>query len=170
MGRVVISACAASILVLVPNTARSVTISDEVLAERDLTTHISAVADSIKEAEGRCSHGGSGEKGCYQYQAGTWAAYSKQVMGTVVPMTIENEDIVTEGMIRKWLADGRTPRWIFLTWNQGNGNGWGPGTKDCYSGVNKWGVAYDSCDYARRATETLSRIEASPIASISISE
>lgn len=119
-----------------------------------LAIQISSIADAIYGAEGRCDklHGQSGEYGCYQYQAGTWRAYSKAVTGEVLAQTRANERMVTEGMIRIWLADGKSPRWIFLAWNQGNGDGWGPGTKDCYAGVNKHGVAYDSCDYAARAT------------------
>ena len=118
-----------------------------------LAIRVSNIADAIYGAEGRCDklHGESGEYGCYQYQAGTWRAYSTIVAGEVLPQK-ENERYVTEGMIRIWLAEGRSERWIFLTWNQGDGDGWGPGTKDCYAGVNKHGVAYDSCDYAARAT------------------
>lgn len=114
---------------------------------------VAAVADAIYGAEGRCDklHGLSGEYGCYQYQAGTWRSYSTIVAGEVLPQK-ENERMVTEGMIRIWLKEGKSPRWIFLTWNQGSGDGWGPGTKDCYAGVNKHGVPYDSCDYAARAT------------------
>lgn len=77
------------------------------------------------------------------------------VAGSVLPHTPQNERMVTEGMIKKWLAEGKSERWIFLEWNQGNGDGWGPGTKDCYAGVNSSGVAYDSCDYAARATAFL---------------
>lgn len=76
-------------------------------------------------------------------------------MGNVVPQTIENERAVTEGMISKWLSEGKSERWIFLQWNQGNGDGWGPGTKDCYKGVNDHGVPYDSCDYAQRGLNYL---------------
>lgn len=125
-------------------------ISPEVL----LDIQVSSIADAIYGAEGRCDklHGQSGEYGCYQYQSGTWRAYSTLVVGHVLTQTRANERMVTEGMIRIWLEDGKNPRWIFLTWNQGNGDGWGPGTKDCYVGVNKHGVAYDSCDYAERAT------------------
>ena len=80
-------------------------------------------------------------------------AYSTDVMGAVVPQTPENERAVTEGKISGWLDEGITERGILLLWNQGSATGWGPGTKDCYAGVNKHGVAYDSCDYARRGLE-----------------
>lgn len=135
------------------------TIPDEVQKTRAETAHVQAIAEAILEAEGRCAEGQSGESGCYQYQPGTWAAYSNEVLGKVVPLTEANEHIVTEGMIRKWTLEGKSPRWIFLMWNQGNGDGWGPGTIDCYSGTNDWGVRYDSCEYAARAQATLKRLE-----------
>lgn len=133
--------------------------------EAELRAHIENIAASIYEAEGRCHNffGKSGEVGCYQYQAGTWRAYSMRSAGKILPQTRANEDLVTEGMIRIWLEEGRTERWIFLTWNQGNGDGWGPGTKDCYSGVNKWGVHYDSCAYAAKALAYLAELEKEPL-------
>ena len=126
------------------------------------------IADAILEAEGRCGEGQSGESGCFQYLPGTWRAYSIETVGEILPLTKENERLVTETKIAVWIAEGKTPRWIFLQWNQGNGDGWGPGTKDCYAGTNKWGVAYDSCDYARRGLEALSRIQASATSSIAV--
>lgn len=141
----------AAIILWLPVTsdAHIVNAPQETLLERK----VSNIADAIYSAEGRCDklHGESGEYGCFQYQAATWRAYSIAVAGEVLPQR-ENERYVTEGMIRIWLEQGKSPRWIFLTWNQGNGDGWGPGTKDCYAGINKYGVAYDSCDYAARAT------------------
>lgn len=144
---------------LLPSTAESVTIPEEGAGEAYSSTRAATIADAILVAEGRCGEGQSGESGCFQYQRGTWEAYSLQAAGEVLQMTEENERIVTEAMIKKWLAEGKSPRWIFLQWNQGNGDGWGPGTKDCYAGVNKWGVAYDSCDYAHRALLALSELE-----------
>lgn len=118
---------------------------------------VERIADAIFDAEGRCttSSGQSGEYGCYQYLPTTWRAYSIEVAGEVLQQTETNERRVTEGMIRKWLDAGKSERWILLMWNQGNGDGWGPGTKDCYSGVNKWNVAYDSCAYAERGIKYL---------------
>lgn len=129
-----------------------------------LQDHVALVADAILEAEGRCGHGQSGEYGCFQYQAGTWRAYSIEISGKVLAQTEENERYITEGMIRKWILEGKTDRWILLQWNQGNGDGWGPGTKDCYSGVNKYDVRYDSCDYAARGLAAIERMRSSTAA------
>lgn len=115
----------------------------------------SRIADAIYGAEGRCGAGQSGESGCYQYQPATWAAYSKIVDGSAISMTVVNERRITEAMIQKWLDEGHDARWIFLMWNQGNGDGWGPGTKDCYAGTNKYGVHYDSCAYAEKGLSIL---------------
>lgn len=129
--------------------------------EELLDIRVTNVVHAIYGAEGRCDflHGGSGEYGCYQYLPDTWRSYSTIVAGGVIPQTEENEVIVTRGMVRMWLTDGRSPRWIFLMWNQGSGDGWGPGTKDCYAGVNKHGVPYDSCDYAERATKIFNALQ-----------
>ena len=79
------------------------------------------------------------------------------VAGKVLAQNRANERMVTESMIRKWLDEGISERGIFLTWNQGNP---GPG---CYRGVNKHGVAYDSCEYADRAMLLLSATRAARI-------
>jgi len=115
-----------------------------------------AIADTISDVEGQCTPGQSGEYGCFQILPGTWRAYSIDVAGKVLPQTEANERYIVEGKIDEWLADGITPRGIFLTWNQGSATGWGGGT-DCYAGTNKWGVHYDSCDYAHRALSILAQ-------------
>lgn len=117
------------------------------------------IADSIDEVEGRCSPGQSGEFGCFQILPATWRAYSIDVAGKVLPQTAANERYIVEGKIGEWLAEGISPRGIFLIWNQGSATGWGGGT-DCYAGTNKWGVHYDSCDYTRRALLYLAKLEA----------
>ena len=126
-----------------------------------LQSHVEIVVNAILEAEGRCGHGQSGEYGCFQYQSGTWRSYSLDVSGKVLVQTEENERLITEGMVRKWILAGVSDRGILLTWNQGSATGWGPGTKDCYSGVNKYKVAYDSCDYAARGLASIAAATAS---------
>ena len=139
---------------LIPSNPDPQEAAKQALEEKEIETahvnqHVALLADAILATEGRCGHGGSGERGCFQYLPSTWRAYSIEVTGEVLPLTVENERMVTEGMIRSWKADGMTDRGVFLTWNQGSATGWGGGT-DCYSGINKYGVPYDSCDYAAR--------------------
>lgn len=135
-----------------------------------LDAHVGDLTDAIYGAEGRCEdlHGRSGEYGCFQYLPSTWRSYSLSVAGEVLPQTRANERLVTEGMIRSWVEAGKSDRWIFLQWNQGNGDGWGPGTKDCYAGVNSAGVAYDSCDYAERGLILLAAIRAERLSLLSL--
>lgn len=85
----------------------------------------------------------SGEKGCYQFMRSTWNSYSTEVFGEVREQTFENEKAVVEAKIALWLEEGYTPRQVFLIWNQGHGG-------QCIRGINKYGVAYDSCAYAER--------------------
>lgn len=93
----------------------------------------------------------SGERGCHQYLPSTWASYSKDVFGYVAEQTPENATFVTEEKIRQWKKEGLTDRQIFLIWNQGH-----PG--QCKSGVNRYGVPYDSCKYADDALITLAKV------------
>lgn len=128
--------------------------------QEELTAaHATLLADAIEATEGRCTPGLSGERGCFQYLPGTWAAYSKQVAGKVLPQTAENERYVTEAIIRGWIEKGVSDRGVLLLWNQGSATGWGPGTKDCYAGTNKWGVHYDSCAYAMKGLEYLKKVQ-----------
>lgn len=132
-----------------PAAAKAPEPSQEQMKQR----HVVLVADAIKDAEGRCTQGLSGEQGCFQYQDATWRSYSTQVAGEVLTMTPENERMVTEGMISFWIDEGISDRGILLIWNQGSATGWGPGDKDCYAGVNSHGVPYDSCEYAKNGLE-----------------
>lgn len=118
--------------------------------------HAAALAKAIAiiETSGTldCNKTGlSGEKGCYQFLPSTWAAYSTEILGTVVEQTPENATRVTEGKIEKWIAAGYSDREIFLIWNQGTA---GP----CRRGVNRLGVPYDSCAYAENGLATLAKV------------
>lgn len=156
----IISAAFACLFIFFPIAHAQAPIAVIPPGEQELVTHVEAIVDTIAEVEGRCgARGLSGEYGCYQYLPSTWRAYSLQVKGVVLLQTGENERMVTEGKVLQWKKEGRSDRWIFLQWNQGNGDGWGPGTKDCYSGTNNQGIHYDSCEYANRATDILTRIE-----------
>ncbi len=84
----------------------------------------------------------------------TWAAYSTEVYGEIREQTDENAEHVTREMVQRWLDEGYTEREIFLIWNQGH-----PGA--CKSGVNRYGVAYDSCAYAEASMKLLEAHRAS---------
>lgn len=89
------------------------------------------------------AHGKSGEQGALQFLASTWATWSTQILGYVAPRTLINERYVAVRMVDSWLNQGLSERQIALMWNQGT-----PGP--CRAGVNKYGVPYDSCQYAAK--------------------
>lgn len=99
-----------------------------------------------------CSRVGlNGEESCYQFLSSTWRAYSLDVLGYIATQTPENTKKVVEGKVLEWKKKGLTDRQIFLMWNQGH-----PG--QCRKGVNKKGVAYNSCAYADKGVATLASI------------
>ncbi len=110
------------------------------------------IATSIKynETQGHCEKPGlSGEKGCYQFLKATWKNYQKIFMGTTtLPITEANEDKVMVAMAKKLLDQGKTPADIALFHNSGHFG-------KCSSGINKWGVKYDSCAYVNSVVSKL---------------
>ena len=88
--------------------------------------------------------GGSGEKGCSQTMPDTWVSHSKKILGYVAPQTEINDLYVSTLIIKSYLDKGYSEKDIFLTWNQGNKG-------HCVKGINKHGVAYNSCEYLNKA-------------------
>lgn len=78
-----------------------------------------------------------------QFMPSTWRLFSLDVYGEVREQTPTRERYVAYKMIERWLQEGLTARGIALRWNQGHEG-------QCKSGVNKHGVKYDSCSYARQ--------------------
>lgn len=151
------------VVILFPHTAQSTrTIEKSVIVEvRDpLLDHAVAIADSIALVESGdsldCSKiGQNGERGCHQFLPTTWAAYSKDVYGEVLPQTAERAEHVAVQKIYSWLKQGYTDRQIFLLWNSGQ-------TVRCSKGVNSKGVKYDSCAYVEKGLAKLALIKAAP--------
>jgi hypothetical protein len=75
----------------------------------------------------------------------TWQAHSRQVFGEVLPKTAEREYLVAVRMIEKWLNEGHNEGAVMRIWNQGNAGA-------CVRGINRHGVAYDSCAYEQKVT------------------
>jgi hypothetical protein len=80
----------------------------------------------------------------------TWRLYSKEIEGRVLPHTAINEKYITSKMVAKWLSQGYSEKQIFLMWNSGRSSG-------CSSGINKYGVKYDSCAYVDKALAYLNQ-------------
>lgn len=109
------------------------------------------ITDAILKLEtgGKCKQkGASGELGCFQFMPSTWKSYIKIYKGTTtLPMTFENEyEVMTihnTKMLEKY-----TPYQVALIHNQGH-------VGKCRSGINKYGVKYDSCAYANKVVKLM---------------
>lgn len=117
--------------------------------------------------------GKTGEmKSIFQFEPGTWDAYSEQILGKKSPMTPENESVVTLGKVSKWYdqlkqeghSEQEIPKMIASMWNAG------PGEPNAYtgkfsdgsssSGVNrKYGVKYDVPGYVNNFTKYFDKIQ-----------
>jgi hypothetical protein len=73
----------------------------------------------------------------------TWAHWSQEVFGYIEKQTPINEEYVALHKIQKYLNQGYSEAQISLVWNQGHAGA-------CKSGINRQGVAYDSCAYQRK--------------------
>ena len=119
----------------------------EVQTEKEETRKFSERAEKLAEAivhletGGNChARGQSGETGCFQFMSSTWRLWSERVFGYVAPQTSENEMYVALTKIQYHIDEGYSDGEIALIWNQGN-------PSSCKSGVNRFGVPYDSCAY-----------------------
>ena len=106
------------------------------------------------------SAGQTGEmKSVFQFEPGTWKAYAKQISGDEnLPMTPENESLVTYSKVNEWLNKGYDVKQIASMWNAG------PGESDAYTGSfsdgspstgtnKKYGVKYDVPGYADKVAK-----------------
>lgn len=84
-----------------------------------------------------------------QFLPSTWRLFSNIVYGEVKEMTPERERYVATKIIQSWLDEGLSPAQIALRWNQGHEG-------QCKAGINKHGVAYDSCAYKNKVLAHLS--------------
>lgn len=139
-----------------PQTVQSDVQVEQVIIQNANQKRAQDIAKTIAHVETNgsfdCSKTGlNGEKSCYQFMPSTWASYSKEVLGYVATQNPENTKKVVEGKVLIWIEQGLTDRQIFLIWNQGH-----PG--QCRKGVNKRGVAYDSCSYANKAVAVLNKV------------
>lgn len=132
-----------------------------------------SLADETRLVMGAMSHAESGGRydavdqtggqgyGRYQYEPGTWSDYSKEYTqalfqeATVLPMTPENQDAVTEFKVQQFLERGYSPKQIFAIWNSGSADWVGK------VGVNrKTGARYDVPGHVYRANQAYEAIAA----------
>lgn len=106
------------------------------------------------------ARGKSGEYGAYQFTEPTWKVYAKKHLGQDVPLsqaTPEQQNEVAYKQIKEWKDAGRNPGEIASMWNAGESR------KNAYlegnSGVNKYGVHYDTAAYAKAVAENYQKIK-----------
>ena len=112
------------------------------------------LAKAIRQTESNGNfqaQGKSGEYGAYQWTAGTWAADSQKYLGQSIPITDatpEQQNEVAYKKIADWKAAGYNVGQIASMWNAGGGkpNAYLTGN----SGVNSYGVKYDTSAYAKK--------------------
>lgn len=94
--------------------------------------------------------GASGEYGAYQFTPDTWNAKSTKY-GVNVPLnqaTPEQQNEVAYKQISDWKSQGYNVGQIASMWNAGEGK---PNAYlDGNSGINKYGVSYDTAAYAKK--------------------
>jgi hypothetical protein len=105
-----------------------------------------------------------GSVGVLQYQPATWDRYSREYNEEAfggsgpLPNTPQNQRLVGQFKVKKWLSQGYAPQQIAAMWNGGEGNADWRGKK----GINpNTGVAYDMPTYVegRFLPEYLKRME-----------
>lgn len=101
-----------------------------------------------------CSRSGqSGEiAGCVQYLPETFRHHALATLGYVPPATAKNQEYIAMAYYSLLLEQGYSTKDIALIHNQGH-------TGACSSGVNRHGVAYDSCAYAERVVLAYHKIK-----------
>ena len=131
-------------------------VSQPVLAEAPEQTHNQVLSVKIVraieqvETNGQCGlKGGSGVRGCCQFQIPTWIGLTLKHFGTTtLPITRENEEKVMDKEVTRLLEDGHTVYDIALKHNSGHFG-------KCSHGFNKFGVFYDSCAYTKRVIDLI---------------
>lgn len=121
-----------------------------------------ALAKSIRQIESNNNfnaQGKSGEWGGYQFTPATWDSYSREfgVNAAFGSATPEQQNEVAYKKIKQWKDQGYNPGQIASMWNAGAGrpNAYQEGHK----GVNKFGVEYDTADYAKKVAQTYQRLK-----------
>ena len=114
------------------------------------------IADTISWVETRNNDnakGASGELGKYQTMPSTYRALTKKHLGEVKSFSTTTQEIVVLKEIEELRSKKLSVYQIGLYWNSGSY------IKPCKSGVNKWGVFYDSCAYAKNIVKTYNSLD-----------
>ena len=114
----------------------------------------SMIAAAIKQIESGGKYdikGGSGEYGAYQFMPNTWKEWAgKYLNNSAADMSPQNQDKVARSRVAELMSQGYSLEDIALIWNGGE-----PVRK---SGVNSFGVKYDSGAYADKVLGAFNEI------------
>lgn len=114
-------------------------------------TTASNITNAIKTVESGGNYsarGKSGEFGAYQFMPNTWKQWAGEFLGNPnAQPTKQNQDFVAQAKVNQLLSQGYTPEQVALIWNAGQ-----PVRR---SGINKFGVKYDSGAYADKVLKQL---------------
>ena len=110
--------------------------------------HSSRAIRDVESGGDYTTRGQSGEYGAYQFTYDTWKQWAAEFLGNPeAPLTPENQDKVASAKIASLIAQGYGPQEIALIWNGG--------TPTIKSGVNQFGVQYDTGAYAQKVLNQL---------------
>lgn len=120
-----------------------------------------ALTKAIRQQESAGNYNASGDAGtstgAYQYQPATWKNYSQQILGDAnAPMTPENQNAVTYGMVKTWKDSGLGPAEIAGKWNSGQSTGWenNVGTNN----INGQDVPFNTPQYVKNVVDNFKTI------------
>ena len=107
--------------------------------------------------ESNMDYGAKGDNntssGAGQWQEGTWKEHARLVLGNPnAPMSKENQSVVAQGMMRKFIKEGKNAAQIAAIWNSGSDKNWETkvGTKTYPDGKK---IAYNVPKYVKEVTD-----------------
>lgn len=97
--------------------------------------------------------GASGEKGAYQWMPGNYEKDAQDAGFDPSDFSPATQDKVAYAKIKKLKDQGYDPGQIASLWNSGDPNNW-----QNHSGVNQYGVAYDTPGYVQKVKQNYQKI------------
>ena len=100
--------------------------------------------------------------GAGQWQPETWKSHAKIVLGDEnAPMTKDNQSVVAQGMMHKWIKEGKNAAQIAALWNSGSDKGWEDkvGAKTYPDGTT---IKYNVPKYVKEVTDLYQKYKTEP--------
>lgn len=106
----------------------------------------------VESSNGKFVEGDSGENGAYQFTKPTWRRYSQRYFGEIIPMTLDNQDMIARRKVEELVDAGLSDLQIGSYWNCGKPDWEGR------VGINNHGVRYDVPNHVRKFERALVRL------------